>query len=381
MLLKQLRQATTYAPIVYSNVTVSTNLTLSAQALRDTDVPDLGYHYDPMDYAFGGVVVNSNLTFNPGTAIGWFELPGSGGPGFGIRLSGVGNAQFDGTVTAPCVLARYDTVQEGGNSNWTDKGWLSAVTSDSGNTGPVEADAQFTHFFGLSTDPNFFAEYDEPLILKAQNCEFSSASCEAYWMCQYFTNCLFDRVQWLGIHGNYSPEGFAMRNCTMHGGHLQIARYGGSWPTMITNCAFDGVDFSQMDGTTNNTFCDYNAFLTTGGRTSVTNIHDIPVTNFNWQTSWLGNYYLPNNSSLIDAGNTNADLLGLYNFTTQTNQAEEGTSLVDIGYHYIALDSNGNILDNDSDGVPDWEDADPNDPNVGLLNVTIVSPAQGAILQ
>jgi hypothetical protein len=171
-----------------------------------------------------------------------------------------------------------------------------------------------------------------------------------------------------------------MRNCTMHGGGLQILQYGGSWQTIITNCAFDGVDFSQMDATTN-TFCSYNAFLTPGGRTSVTNIHDVAVTNFNWQTSWLGNYYLPTNSSLIDAGSTNADLLGLYNFTTQTNQTEEANSMVDIGYHYVALDMNGNILDNDSDGVPDWEDGDPNDPNVGILNVTIVNPADGSNLQ
>jgi RHS repeat-associated protein len=357
--LADLKRGTTYAPIVYSNLTLTTNLTLGPQVQRDNDVLDLGYHYDPLDYAFGGVVVNSNLTFNPGTAIGSFELPG--GSGFAIRLSGVGNVQFDGTVTAPCVLARYSTVQEGGTGNWKDKGSLAFVTSASGNTGPVEADAQFTHFFGLVADPNFFAEYFKPLNLQAQNCEFSSASQAAYWMGQYFTNCLFDRVQTVGIHGNFSPEGFCMRNCTMHGGSLQITRQGGSWLAMITNCAFDGVDFSLMDTNATYTFCAYNAFLTPGGRTSVTNVHDVVVTNFNWQSSWLGNYYLPTSSSLINSGSTNADLLGLYHFTTQTNQVKETNSTVDIGYHYVAMDANGNPVDTDGDGIPDYiEDANGN---------------------
>jgi hypothetical protein len=363
-LLAELRQKTTYPPMVYSNVTFSTNVTLSQQAIRDTDTPDLGYHYDALDYAFGGVVVNSNLTFNAGAAIGSFELPG--GSGFSIRLSGVGNAQFNGLVTAPCVLARYNTVQEGGNGLWTDRGSLAFVTSASGNTAPVEADAQFTHFYGLVADPNFFAEYFEPLNLVAQNCEFSSASLVAYWMGQYFTNCLFDRVQTVGIHGNFSPEGFGMRNCTMHGGSLQITRSGGSWLAMITNCAFDGVDFSLMDATTNYTYCAYNAFLASGGRTSVTNVHDVAVSSFNWQTNWLGNYYLPNGSSLVDAGSATADLLGLYHFTTQTNQIKETNSVVDIGYHYVALDSLGNPIDTDGDGIPDYiEDANGN----GLADV------------
>jgi hypothetical protein len=60
-------------------------------------------------------------------------------------------------------------------------------------------------------------------------------------------------------------------------------------------------------------------------------------------------------------GNTNANLLGLYHFTTQTNQVKETNSVVDIGYHYVAVDANGNPIDTNSDGIPDyWEDANGN---------------------
>jgi hypothetical protein len=82
---------------------------------------------------------------------------------------------------------------------------------------------------------------------------------------------------------------------------------------------------------------------------------------FNWQKSWLGNYYLPASSPLIDKGSTTANLVGLYHFTTQTNQVKEANSTVDIGYHYVATDANGNPLDTDGDGIPDYlEDTNGN---------------------
>jgi hypothetical protein len=123
-LLADIRTKTTYPPIVYSNTTISIATAFSPQAQRDIDAPDLGYHYDPIDYFFGGVTANSNVTFTTGTAVGWFELPGSGGPGYGIALSDDVSATFNGTVTLPCNFVRYSMVQEGCNGLWADKGWL-----------------------------------------------------------------------------------------------------------------------------------------------------------------------------------------------------------------------------------------------------------------
>ena len=66
-------------------------------------------------------------------------------------------------------------------------------------------------------------------------------------------------------------------------------------------------------------------------------------------------------SPLIDKGNTNANLLGLYHYTTTTNEVKEANSIVDIGYHYVAVDANGNPLDSNGDGIPDyWQDANGN---------------------
>ena len=68
-----------------------------------------------------------------------------------------------------------------------------------------------------------------------------------------------------------------------------------------------------------------------------------------------GSFYQPSASPLIDGGNGSAALVGLYHFTTQTNQVKETNSVVDIGFHYVALDiSTASPLDADGDGLPDY---------------------------
>ena len=77
-----------------------------------------------------------------------------------------------------------------------------------------------------------------------------------------------------------------------------------------------------------------------------------------YQTGPLGRYYQPIGSALTNAGSCMASNAGLYHFTTMTNQVKEADSIVDIGLHYVAVDANGNPLDSDSDGLPDYlEDA------------------------
>lgn len=152
----------------------------------------------------------------------------------------------------------------------------------------------------------------------------------------------------------------------MHGQTLYIDHWDGNQnPISIANTVFDGADIQMNDysgGNTNYTYCDYNAFLSGSNRLAVLGAHDITnVVSFNWQTSWLGNFYLPTNSLLINAGSTTADQVGLYHFTTQTNQVKETNSTVDIGYHYVAVDGNGNPIDTNGDGTADYlEDANGN---------------------
>jgi len=104
-LTSELKKLTTYPPIVLTNdFTVST--TLAPQAPRDTDIPDLGFHYFPLDYCWSSLnLSNSNLTLTNGVAVGIYGEYGT------IMQSG-GNFVSEGKVTDLNRLLHYQTVQE-----------------------------------------------------------------------------------------------------------------------------------------------------------------------------------------------------------------------------------------------------------------------------
>ena len=129
---------------------------------------------------------------------------------------------------------------------------------------------------------------------------------------------------------------------------------------------------------------DYNAYTNSADPFSIGGTHDVHVSgSFNWQRSWFGNYYQATNT-LVDKGYTTADQVGLYHFTTQTNQTIDGFSTVDIGYHYVATDAFGNPLDTNGDGIPDYlEDTNGNgivDPGEVPFGLTIENPINGAVI-
>jgi hypothetical protein len=126
----------------------------------------------------------------------------------------------------------------------------------------------------------------------------------------------------------------------------------------------------------------YNAYVTNCNTLSTVYATDVILSNsLAYQTSWFGNYYQPANSPLISMGSADANLLGLYYYTTQTNQSIEGYSPVDIGYHYVSTDPNGNPLNSDADDIPNYlEDTNPTNPSAGVLTITIYSPTNGAVL-
>ena len=361
-MLATFRQKTTWPPTVYSSLTLSTAAYYSAIVSRDNNaVPDLGYHYDVLDCVFGGVTSYSNMTFNAGMAVGWYEPSAN----FGISFYDNAVASFNGTVTAPCVVARYSSVQEGGNGSWTAKGSTGGIIAQSlsggysmSPTNAAQAVAQFTKFYMVAGGPNHFRELNALIKVTLNNCEFYGPGMGGYWDYYYMTNCLFERMRIAITGGNAALA--IMQNCTLHGTTLDFEYPSAQWPLTILNSSFDSCVYSTAN-TNAYTYCDYNAFVTNQARLAKYGVHDVTVTNFNWQASWFGNYYLPPDSPLIDAGSTTADQVGLYHFTTQTNQTVEANSVVDIGYHHVATDAYGNPLDTNGDGIPDYiEDANGN---------------------
>jgi len=79
--------------------------------------------------------------------------------------------------------------------------------------------------------------------------------------------------------------------------------------------------------------------------------------------------------------------VGLYHFTTTTNQVKEAGTKVDIGAHFTACDANGNPVDSDGDGLPDYfEDVNGDgsvngDPTSWLIYNSANSLSAGSWLQ
>ena len=378
-LLGQLASKTTYPPTVFSDMTFSVSTNFVPQVPRDTNAsPDLGYHYDPLDYVFGGCNVSTNVSFGPGVAVGWFQANGSAlSSPYAISLGNGANVSFNGTVTQPDIFAHYLMVQEGTNGVWTNSGLGGIVINGSGSAPFPQLSADFTKW---TTDSrlNIFndnAAYGQAGFL---NCEFYDAGLSGL-TASSFTNCLFFR-DLTSFNTQYGNPSFTLLNCTFYNGGLFMARtnnlYVPIW--VIENTAFDGTDFSWNDywEGTNSTLFNYNAYNTnnlswqtytylsppTNGTLEVIGPNDVTnVDGYNWQSSWFGNFYQPTNSPTFESGSTNANFLGLYHFTTQTNQTIEGTNKVTIGYHYVATDQYGNPLDSNGGGIPDYiEDANGN---------------------
>ena len=347
-LFAELANKTTHPPMVYSNLTYSVVTNFSPQAARDTNGnPDIGYHYDPLDYLFGNVVAATNMTFAAGTAVGWYDSSG-----YGIGADPDIQIRFNGTATQPCIFAHYATVQEENVPAWKGASpyWfgVASIGTEADPTYAATVSPVFTHAYSLGDTHQIIGDESSVLRISAKNSEFYCGALGGYGDNYFLTNCLIDRV-YVSAQAACCAQ-IAWQNCTLHGATLAFTHWG-AWPVAITNCAFDGVIF-YVDST--DMACGNNAYVTNGATLPITEASDVYVTNFNWQTSSFGTYYLPTNSLLIDKGNTNANLLGLYHFTTQTNQTVEGNSIADIGYHYVATDTNGMPLDSNGDGVPDY---------------------------
>lgn len=359
-LLSSLGQKTTHPPVVQAGgLLTTTNLTLSPQVQREADSVDLGYAYDPIDYEFGAVSVTNavTVTVTPGTVIAGF---GTNGVGRGLTIANGAQFLAQGTPTQPVRVVEYSTVQEQAPVNWG-MPFYSLITDDiyeNGSPPPAYFNCRFTDFSSLAKDaPLLGLEASQSDV---RDCQFHGGYYAAYARCS-ITNCLFERVE------NYTEPQFTngtavIENCLYYGGTIFCDSYTGT--NLIANTLFDRTQVNYNDPTNRGGF---NAFVTNYSRIQPTSPSDIILANTDYVPGPLGQFYYPTNggnlSRLINAGSTNAYYVGLYHFTVVTNFAggleiNETNSVVDVGFHYVALDSNGNPTDRHGDGIPDYLDPD-----------------------
>jgi hypothetical protein len=369
-LLADLRKKTTYPPLLLTNQTVTINNTLNAQAQRDTDAPDLGYHYDPIDYLVDNyAITNATLTVTNGVAIASYNETG-------IQLQNGSAIVSIGSPLYPNWFVRYTSVQEKANL-LGGTNLANGVTVNAYDNGSVWPTGQYLfskfacpagsgYLFNLQSGSDAYSS------LLIQNCELWSGAVSFGGNTNTVTtlqNNLFNRSTFSAYAGTTTPTFLLISNNLFFG--TTVFFYNddtaatNNWQAY--NNAFDtcGIDNSQgMYGLTFGQVPNgYNAYLNCTNNfssgylaeLSPTNASDI-VTNgtLAYQTSWLGSFYQPTNSPLINKGSTNANLVGLYHFTVTTNEVVEGTNTVSIGYHYVATDANGIPISTPQDGIPDY---------------------------
>jgi hypothetical protein len=352
-LLSDLKKRTTYPPIFLTN-NFTADTILSPQAQRDTDVPDRGYEYDPLDYVVGGITVTTNtLVLTNGVALGAYRK--SSNPAYGIGIQS-GRLVSAGLAQQLNYIVYYNTVQEQSNTNWssTSVGQSICLLGVSGS-----AQCRFTgcSILGGSGD-HFRSSANGVPTASLQNCQLSGGTFTADQLSAGLTNCLWERVVLYLSDDDYVAHWYLLNNLFRGGSFTCSINHSGDGTSgMAYDNLFDRTAISGGGATFTN---GYNAYVTNCTRFSGTRGNDRILTNSPvYLTAYLGAYYYPTNdgilSMLIDAGSRWATNAGLYHFTTTTNQVKEGTTKVDIGFHYVAINpGTGQPYDTDGDGVPDY---------------------------
>jgi hypothetical protein len=346
LLQADLRKRTTYPPTLIGG-SITADTTLNVTAMRDTDLPDLGYHYDPLDYAANRLwISNATLTVTEGVAIAGYATNSNE---YLAVLAENGSLICEGSASRPNHLVAFYNVQEAANTNWQRLPYFLLTPWWSATPGPLRC--RFTEFSSVAGGPYYFQNWDSAAPTASfTDCQFYgngiyAASYPTDGARLTFTNNLFHRVNSL----IWADDVFFYNN-TFYNGALDFL-YGGNGA--VHDNAFDSTSISQYFDVTNS----HNAYTTNCARITPTGTNDVLVNSISWQTGTLGRFYLTNNTALMNAGSRNATNAGLYHYTMLTNNVKETDTVVDIGFHYVATDAYGVPLDYDGDGLADyWED-------------------------
>jgi hypothetical protein len=348
----ELRKATTFAPQYLTNL-LGSDVTLSVTAYRDTDVPDLGYHYAPLDAIVSRYIIRSNATvyLTNGVAIGVEYSALLSGAGWGFIFNG-GNMLSSGSPLYPNRIVRAHGVQERSTGNPGTR----AMFYDGGVAADSSARFRFTEISSMVEDGYSFYGGSYWKNVEFTHCNLymgglglSTGTGRKYGL----TNSIWERSSFT-LSSSSSTDAVHLRNNLMRYSYLDL--YGGTTNWTVRDNLFDTmVQLSEHGGTVSNS---HNAYFGTNLYFTAS-ASNLILGSLTYQIGTLGKYYLPTNSPVLESGSRNADLAGLYHFTMTTNNVKETNSVVDVGFHYVATDAFGIPLDYDGDTYGDWfEDID-----------------------
>jgi hypothetical protein len=351
---------TTHAPVELSTgFTVDT--VLYPTAPRDVDTPDLGYHYPPLDYMVGSLnLTNATLVVTNGVAMAKHGIAG-------FYMKTGGNFRSQGTPATPNRLVNYQAVQEQTGllgTNATIMAWFHGAASGG------DMRLNFTEVAFLAETSNrrriwYQTAHAGGLHVKNSTLRNAHQSINPYSTATTIPfelrNTLVERSsllldQWYG--SAYYALSASFYNNLLRDSAVTLKYGATSYSFGLYDNVFESCALSETGSAA--TYNGDNAYKSTtalaGGSGNIT------LAAMDWQSGPLGPYYYPTSGtnlfSLVDAGSRTVASAGLYHHTTRTDQTKD-SGTVDIGFHYVAVDSAGQPLDADFDGIPDYlEDAD-----------------------
>jgi hypothetical protein len=286
---------------------------------------------DQTDYTFLGdttYFVDANVTLYGATT---FKS------GTVLKYNGSGQLNIDSGGTVICPTNGYPVIFTSMNDDSVGE----TISGSSGTPGIYDI------YTDSGTDVNTFLNYSGTL----SNMRFSYAYSPLDWYtsatfqdCQFFYDA-YMYVQTAQIVNNLfvevndldwfpSADNNLMQNNTFVNSGVICDSSRPVTTVVVSDNLFDsgGVDDWTSAGTTggNNAFYNCEDYLgADSGLPTDFTLDNEP----DYQSGPLGSYYLPSDSSLIDAGNTDSGSAGLASFTTQADQTPD-SGTVDIGYHY-----------------------------------------------
>ena len=321
---------------------------------RDASRPDLGFHFEPIDYGLTlFTITNATLLITNGASLALFGDTGiwaQDGTTIISEGSALNHNRFIRSYAVqeqPVCLGSYAT-----------SSGLLVNSYNYGNSRP-KGSYRFSDFLTLATGGyHFYSDRQwaytnltvKDCVLKGGNCYFSGSTNSTTTV----INSIFERIYCVA-YDSYSAV--TLRNNLFKGRYLDVFNWStNSW--VIKDNIFDNVGIDDFSVPTDH---GYNAYINCAYRFYPTNSHDVALSSFTYEIGPLSRFYQPTNSALINAGSRNATNAGLYHYTVLTSQVKETNTVVDIGPHFVALDGNGNPVDTDGDGLPDYvEDANGN---------------------
>jgi len=348
------KYSTTYPPIVLDS-TFAVNTTLAPQAQRDLDQPDEGFHYAALDWAVGGVAVTNSviLTLTNGVALACYGVNG-------LNLYSSSKIVSEGQPLNLNRIVRFNTVQEQ-PADWGTNG---ATIKMLNNVAAVsQMSLRLTEFSSLAYSSNSTRAYLAIPTSSLPTTDFVMRDCELY-SCYLvvpagsassvtvgITNNLFHRsVAEISIPSGQSATMYFKNNLFRYALFQLYLQGSGTWS--VTDNLFDHAYTSVPYSAPANSYNGYIATTALSGATHTTN-----VTSGDYVGGVQGNWYYPtsggNLSLLINAGSQTAANASLYHYTTQADHTKD-SGTVDMGYHYVALGSDGLPADGDGDGIPDY---------------------------